>query len=117
MHQDQEPPLQNPDPDQGDLGRRSRRKTARVVCASNNEFWTTQKQFWAWAREGIVTYMSDDPLTGKFEGRREKLLVLVNHMVLDDSVPEHKAHVMKGYDYQKRRKPTYPKRPVYKRSR
>ena len=88
-----------------------------MVCASNKEFWTTQKQFWEWAREGIVTYLSDAPLTGKFEGRREKLLVMVNHIILDDSVPEHKAQVLKGYDYQKRKRPQYPKRPVYKRSR
>ena len=93
------------------------KKTARVVCANNNEFWTTQKQFWAWAREGIVTYISDGPLTGKFEGRREKLIIMVNHILLDQSVPEHKDQVLKANDYKKVRKPQYPKRPVYKRAR
>ena len=96
---------------------KSGKKSARVVCASNNVFWTTPKQFWAWAREGIVTYQSDNPLTGKFEGRREKLLVMINHILLDDSVPEHKAQVLKGYDFQKRKRPQYPKPPVRKRAR
>lgn len=93
------------------------KKSARVVCASNNVFWTTPKQFWTWAREGIVTYKSDNPLTGKFEGRREKLLVMVNHILLDDSVPEHKEQVLKGYHFQKRKRPQYPKPPVRKRAR
>ena len=88
-----------------------------MVCARHNEFWTTQKQFWTWVREGIVTYLSDEPLTGKFEGRREKLLVLVNHVVLDESVPEHKAEVLHAYVYKKPRRPAYPKPPVRKRPR
>lgn len=86
-----------------------------MICASNNEFWTTQKQFWDWCREGIVTYLGDHPLTGKFEGRREKLLVMVNHIVLDESVPEHKTHVLHAYEYQKRKKSNFPKKPVYKK--
>ena len=93
------------------------KKTARVVCANDNVFWTTQKQFWTWVREGIVTYKSDDPLTGKFEGRRDKLIVLVRHLLLDESVPEHKHHVLHAYRYQKPRKPQYPKPPVRKRPR
>jgi hypothetical protein len=97
--------------------KRRAKKTARVVCASNNEFWTTPKQFWDWVRDGIVTYLSDEPLTGKFEGRRDKLIIMVNHVLLDDSVPEHKAHVLRAYGLQKPRKPNYPKRPVYKRPR
>jgi hypothetical protein len=88
-----------------------------VVCAGHNEFWTTQKQFWTWVREGIVTQTGERPLTGKFEGRREKLLVMVNHILLDDSAPEHKAGVLRAYDFQKPRKPKYPARPVGKRPR
>ena len=68
-------------------------------------------------REGIVTYKSDDPLTGKFEGRREKLIVMVNHVLLDDSAPEHKSSVLDAYDYQKPRKPKYPEPPLRKRPR
>ena len=116
MPEDQQPVTPDPSPDLTEPPRKPK-KTARVVCASNNEFWTTPNQFWAWAREGIVTYMHDSPLTGKFEGRREKLLVMVNHVLLDDSVPEHKHHVLQAYDFKKVRRPQYPKRPVYKRPR
>ena len=103
---EQEPPKPPPDQPAGDSPQqnRPRRKTARVVCASNKEFWTTQKQFWEWVREGIVTQTGDRPLTGKFEGRREKLLILVNHIVLDQAAPEHKGSVLQGYNYQKPRK-------------
>ena len=93
------------------------KKTARVVCANRNEFWTTQKQFWSWVREGIVTYVGDGPLTGKFEGRREKLLVMVNHILLDDSNPAHKREVLDSYALQKPRRPKYPPPPVRKRPR
>ena len=93
------------------------RKTARVVCANHNEFWTTQKQFWDWVRDAIVTQTGDNPLTGRFEGRREKLIVMVNHVLLDNSVPEHKAEVLGAYAYQKPHRPNYPKRPVGKRPR
>lgn len=88
-----------------------------MVCANNNEFWTTQKQFWTWVREGIVTYKSDNPLTGKFEGRREKLIIMVNHILLDDSNPDHKHEVIGSYGYQKPRRPKYPPPPVRKRPR
>ena len=94
-----------------------RKKTARVVCARQNEFWTTQKQFWAWVREGIVTQVGDNPLTGRFEGRRDKLIVMVNHVLLDDGAPEHKQDVLQAYGYQRPRKPQYPKRPTGKRAR
>jgi hypothetical protein len=88
-----------------------------VVCANRSEFWTTQKQFWEWVRDGIVTQTGDSPLTGKFEGRREKLIVMVNHVLLDDSVPEHKAEVLDAYGQRRPRRPSYPKPPVGKRPR
>jgi hypothetical protein len=73
------------------------KKTARVVCAGNSTFWTTQRQFWRWTREGLVTYVSDNPLTGKFEGRRDKLIVKVKNILLDDSAPEHKVEFVISY--------------------
>lgn len=117
MSQDQNPPPKQDDPKTEAPARKAPKKTARVVCANNNEFWTTQKQFWAWVRDEIVTYQHDNPLTGKFEGRREKLIVMVNHVLLDSSAPEHKHHVLRAYGLQKPRRPKYPKRPVGKRPR
>ena len=73
------------------------RKTARIVCSNDNEFWTTQKQFWQWVREGLVDVTGQSPLTGKFGGKREKLLVMVRHMILDNACPEHKQEVLGSF--------------------
>ena len=73
------------------------KKTARIVCANDNEFWTTQKQFWKWVREGLVDVTSQQPLTGRFAGRREKLLVMVRHVILDNANPHHKQEVLDSY--------------------
>ena len=73
------------------------KKTARIVCANDNEFWTTQKQFWQWVREGLVDVVGQKPLTGRFGGRREKLLAMVRHIILDNASPEHKESVLSSY--------------------
>ena len=73
------------------------KKTARIVCSNENEFWTTQKQFWQWVREGLVDVTGQSPLTGKFGGKREKLLVMVRHMILDNACPEHKQEVLGSF--------------------
>ena len=77
--------------------KRSAKKTARIVCANDNEFWTTQKQFWQWVREGLVDVTGQHPLTGRFAGKREKLLVMVRHVILDKSNPNHKQEVLDAY--------------------
>jgi len=76
---------------------KSKKKTARIVCVNDNEFWTTQKQFWQWVREGLVDVVSQNPLTGRFGGKRERLLVMVRHVVLDNASPEHKQEVLNRY--------------------
>lgn len=73
------------------------KKTARIVCANGNEFWTTQRQFWLWVREGLVDVTGQRPLTGRFGGRREKLLAMVRHVILDNASPEHKESVLGSY--------------------
>lgn len=73
------------------------KKTARIVCANQNEFWTTQKQFWTWVREGLVDVTGQNPLSGRFAGRREKLLVMVKHVILDNASPNHKEEVLGSY--------------------
>lgn len=77
--------------------RKGKKKTARIVCANDNEFWTTQKQFWLWVREGLVDVTGQNPLTGRFGGRREKLLVMVRHVILDNANPIHKQAVLDAY--------------------
>src|SRR5262249_31075837 len=73
------------------------KKNARIVCANDNEFWTTQKQFWTWVREGLVDVTGQNPLTGRFGGRREKLLVMVRHIILDNANPIHKQEVLDSF--------------------
>ncbi|HEY7545238.1 MAG TPA: hypothetical protein VID27_10165 [Blastocatellia bacterium] len=73
------------------------KKTARIICTNDNEFWTTQKQFWSWVREGLVDVTEQHPLTGRFGGRREKLLVMVRRIILDNGSPQHKEDVLKSY--------------------
>jgi hypothetical protein len=73
------------------------KKTARIVCANDNEFWTTQKQFWNWVREGLVDVTAQHPLTGRFAGKREKLLVMIRHVVLDNGSVNHKQEVLSTY--------------------
>ena len=65
------------------------KKTARIVCANENEFWTTQKQFWQWVREGVVAKTGDQPLTGNFRRDHEELMVLVSNTVLNLAHPNH----------------------------
>ena len=74
------------------------KKTARIVCANENEFWTTQKQFWQWVREGLVDVTGQQPLTGRFAGKRERLLVMVRHVILDQGSPNHKQEVLGAYN-------------------
>jgi len=73
------------------------KKTAQRVCANENEVWTTQKQFWQWVREGLVEITGQNPLTGRFGGKREKLLVMVRHVILDKGSPNHKQEVLDTY--------------------
>jgi len=66
-----------------------KKKTALVVCRDRKEFWTTQKQFWQWVREGVVVKTSDQPLTGAFLREYEELMVLVSNTVLNLAHPNH----------------------------
>lgn len=66
-----------------------KKKTALVVCRDRKEFWTTQKQFWQWIREGVIVKTSDKPLTGAFLREYEELMVLVSNTVLNLAHPNH----------------------------
>jgi len=66
-----------------------KRRTALVVCRDGKQFWTTQAQFWQWAREGVVRKTGDGPLTGEFVREHEELLVLLSRTVLNLAHPNH----------------------------
>src|SRR5215210_8349698 len=63
--------------------RKSRKKTALVVCKDRKEFWTTQAQFWQWVREGVVVKTGERPLTGAFQREHQELMVLLSNTVLN----------------------------------
>ena len=69
--------------------KKTKRNTARVICRDRKEYWTTQKQFWQWVREGVVVKTQDRPLTGAFRREYEELMVLVSNTVLNLAHPNH----------------------------
>jgi hypothetical protein len=68
---------------------KKKKKTALIICRDRKEFWTTQKQFWQWAREGVIVKTNDRPLTGAFLREHEELMVLVSNTVLNLAHPNH----------------------------
>jgi hypothetical protein len=66
-----------------------RKKNALVVCRDTKRFWTTQKQFWQWVREGVVVKTGDVPLTGLFAREHEELMVVLSNTVLNLACPNH----------------------------
>ena len=72
-----------------DKKKKRKKKTALIICRDRKEFWTTQAQFWQWAREGVVTKTDDNPLTGTFKREHEELLVLLSNTVLNLAHPNH----------------------------
>jgi hypothetical protein len=72
------------------------KKTALIVCNNQKEFWLTQKQSWKMVREGVVVQTGDWPLTGRFRGRDDQLLILINHTVLNQATPNHTNEVLQS---------------------
>lgn len=69
--------------------KKKKKKTALVICRDRKQFWTTQKQFWQWVREGVILKTVDRPLTGAFVREYEDLMVLVSNTVLNLAHPNH----------------------------
>lgn len=72
-----------------DKKKKRKKKTALVMCRDQKQFWTTQKQFWQWMREGVVVKMTDHPLTGAFSRENEELMVVLSNTVLNLAHPNH----------------------------
>lgn len=70
------------------------KKTALIICNDGKEYWITQKQFWNMVRESVVVQTGDQPLTGRFRGRDDQLLITLNHTVLNKATPLHTAEVL-----------------------
>jgi hypothetical protein len=65
------------------------KKSAKIIYSGGGAAWVSPKQFWRWVKDGIVEYISEPPLTGKFLAQPEKFIVNVEHTLLDMSCPEH----------------------------
>jgi hypothetical protein len=74
--------------------RKKRKRTALVICRDRKQFWTTQAQFWQWAREGVITKTDDHPLTGAFLRENEELMVILSNTVLNLAAPNHLREVL-----------------------
>lgn len=70
------------------------KKTALIICNDDKEYWITQKQFWNMVREGVVVQTGNHPLTGRFRGRDDQLLITIQHTVLNKATPIHTAEVL-----------------------
>ena len=69
--------------------KKKKKHTALIVCRNQQQFWTTQTQFWQWFREGVVLKTQDSPLTGTFIREHEEKLVVVKNTVLNLACPNH----------------------------
>jgi hypothetical protein len=63
--------------------KKKKKHTALIICRSQQQYWTTQTQFWQWFREGIIVKTRDQPLTGNFVRENEEVLVRVQNTVLN----------------------------------
>lgn len=69
--------------------KKKRKHTALIICRDSKQFWTTQAQFWQWARECVIIKTQDHPLTGVFVREDEELLVVLSNTVLNLANPNH----------------------------
>jgi hypothetical protein len=60
-----------------------------IVCHHAKPFWTTQAQFWQWARDRIIIKIQDQPLTGVFVNEDEELMVVLSNTVLNLANQNH----------------------------
>jgi len=77
------------------------KKTALIVCNGDKQYWITQKQFWNMVREGVVVQTGNFPLTGRFRGRDDQLLVTIQHTVLNKATPNHTREVLSTSRFRK----------------
>lgn len=73
---------------------KKRKKNALVVCRNKSQFWTTQKQFWQWAREGVLMKTGDNPLTGKFVKEDQEKMVTIANTVLNLNCINHLSEAL-----------------------
>jgi uncharacterized Zn finger protein len=83
--------------------KKQQKKNALVLCRDGGKFWTTQKQFWQWAKTGVVIKTGDKPLTGIFVREDEEKMVVIASTVLNLSCPNHLREAISQRRYACRR--------------
>lgn len=73
---------------------KKKKNNALVICHNRSQYWTTQKQFWQWLREGIIIKTGDYPLTGQFVRRDEEKFVVLANTVLNLAHPNHLSEAL-----------------------
>ena len=68
---------------------KKQKKNALILCRDGNQFWTTQKQFWQWIREGVIVKNGDAPLNGSMVRIDEEKMVVIANTVLNLACPNH----------------------------
>ncbi|MBC7929970.1 MAG: hypothetical protein H7Z38_05315 [Rubrivivax sp.] len=76
--------------------RKKQKRNALVVCRDGKEFWTTQKQFWQWVREGVIEKTGDAPLAGAYLRENEELTVFVSNTLLNLARPIHMSEALRS---------------------
>lgn len=76
--------------------KKKKKKNALVVCRDMKRFWTTQKQFWQWVRDGVIVKTDDHPLTGSFVRDHDELLVVLSNTVLNLGCPNHLSEALRS---------------------
>jgi hypothetical protein len=83
------------------MSKRKRKNSALINCRNQKRFWTTQKQFWQWVRDGVVAKTADRPLTGSLVRENEETMVLIRNTVLNLAHPHHLREVLESNRFQK----------------
>ena len=79
------------------------KRSAKIVCHGGS-VWVSSREFWRLVRDGIVEFLSEPPLTGRFRGAAADFLVTINHTILNLTCPEHRAGVLVSKRQMKKRK-------------
>lgn len=75
--------------DTGKVAKKKKKKNALIICQDEKRFWTTQKQFWQWMRDGLLVKTADAPLTGTLQQKNVELFVVRSNTVLNLAHPNH----------------------------
>ena len=80
--------------DRNRMSKGKRKKSALIITTTGRRFWTTQTQFWQWARDGVIVKTNDCPLSGIFSKEHEDKTVVLSNTVLNLERPNHLREVL-----------------------